>query len=90
MKPRTWSSGADGASIFSSCGPRAPTQSCTTAPTGSLMEEQPNKHRNMLGANGFKYKEQFGVIVMCRDEAEHRAVYERLKAEGYKCKVVRV
>ena len=44
----------------------------------------------MLGANGFKYREQFGVIVMCRDEAEHRAVYEPQKAEGNKCKVVRV
>lgn len=54
------------------------------------MESQNSKPRNMLGANGFKYREQFGVIVMCRDEAEHRAVYERLKAEGYKCKVVRV
>lgn len=54
------------------------------------MESQNSKPRNMLGVNGFKYREQFGVIVMCRDEAEHRAVYERLKAEGYKCKVVRV
>lgn len=49
-----------------------------------------SRPRKMLGANGFKYKEQFGVIVVCRDEAEHRAVYERLKAEGYKCRVVRV
>ncbi|WP_417292014.1 hypothetical protein [Desulfovibrio porci] len=43
-----------------------------------------------LGANGFKYREQFGVIVVCKDEAEHKAAYERLKAQGYKCKVVRV
>lgn len=35
-------------------------------------------------------KEKFGVIVMCKDEADHKAVYERLKAEGYKCRVVRV
>lgn len=54
------------------------------------MESQNSKPRYMLGENGFNYREQFGVIVMCRDEAEHRAVYERLKAEGYKCKVVRV
>lgn len=46
--------------------------------------------RPMLGVNGFKYKEKFGVIVMCKDEAGHKAVYERLKAEGYKCRVVRV
>lgn len=45
---------------------------------------------NSPGVNGFKYKPQFGVIVVCKDEAEHRAVYERLRAEGYKCKVVRV
>lgn len=52
--------------------------------------QTPSKPRKMLGANGFRYKEQFGVIVVCKDEAEHRAVYERLKNEGYKCKVVRV
>jgi len=23
------------------------------------------------GRNKFKYKEQFGVVVICRDEAEH-------------------
>ncbi|WP_300734745.1 hypothetical protein [uncultured Desulfovibrio sp.] len=46
--------------------------------------------RPMLGANGFTYKEKFGVIVMCKDEADHKAVYERLKSEGYTCKVVRV
>lgn len=44
----------------------------------------------MLGDNGFKYREQFGVIVICKDEAEHKVVYEQLKAQGYKCKVVRV
>ena len=54
------------------------------------MERQNDTPRKMLGVNGFKYREQFGVIVLCRNEAEHRAVYEHLKAEGYKCKVVRV
>lgn len=44
----------------------------------------------MPGVNGFRYKEKFGVIVMCKDEAEHKAVYDRLKAQGYTCKVVRV
>lgn len=58
---------------------------------GVPMQGQSDKApRKMLGANGFRYKEKFGVIVMCKDEAEHKAVYERLKAEGYKCKVVRV
>lgn len=36
-----------------------------------------------------RYKEQFGVIVICRDEAHHRKVYEELKGLGYTCKVVR-
>ena len=44
----------------------------------------------MPGVNGFRYKERFGVIVMCKDEAEHKTVYDRLKAQGYTCKVVRV
>lgn len=53
-------------------------------------QETAKAPRKMLGKNGFTYKEQFGVIVVCRDEAHHREVYERLKAEGYNCKVVRV
>lgn len=42
------------------------------------------------GANGFNYKQQFGVIVICKDEVEHKAVYERLTSQGHKCKAVRV
>jgi hypothetical protein len=34
------------------------------------------------------YKEQYGVIVICADEAEQQAVYERLKGEGLAVKVV--
>jgi hypothetical protein len=41
------------------------------------------------GKNGFKYKERFGVIVICENEAHHRAVYEALTAQGHKCKAVR-
>lgn len=37
---------------------------------------------------GFNYKEQYGVIVMCADEAEQEQVYNRLIGEGYECKVV--
>ncbi|WP_430735223.1 hypothetical protein [Halodesulfovibrio aestuarii] len=36
-----------------------------------------------------RYKEQFGVIVICKTEAEHKKVYERLYAQGYKCRAVR-
>ncbi|MBK7716824.1 MAG: ParB N-terminal domain-containing protein [Gemmatimonadetes bacterium] len=35
-----------------------------------------------------RYKEQYGVIVVCRDEAEQQTVYERLQTEGYTVKVV--
>lgn len=42
------------------------------------------------GRNKFRYKEQFGVVVICRDEAEHKQVFERLAAQGYKLKAVRV
>lgn len=31
---------------------------------------------------------QYGVIVVCRDEAHQREVYEKLAAEGHDCKVV--
>ena len=40
--------------------------------------------------SGFKYKEQYAVIVICGDEAEQEAVYNRLAKEGYKLKVVAV
>ena len=40
------------------------------------------------GESGFNYQEQFGVIVVCQDEAEQKATYEKLVAEGYECKVV--
>lgn len=45
---------------------------------------------NAPGYNGFKYRPKFGVIVICKDEEEHKQVYERLRGQGYKCRVVRV
>ena len=40
--------------------------------------------------SGFSYKEQYAVIVMCKDEEDQKEVYNRLSAEGYKLKVVAV
>ena len=40
--------------------------------------------------SGFSYKEQYAVIVICADEKEQEAIYNRLKDEGYKLKVVAV
>lgn len=34
------------------------------------------------------YKEQYGVIVICKDEAEQEKVYEELLNKGYECRVV--
>lgn len=36
----------------------------------------------------FNYKEQYGVIVMCADEADQEAIYTALTGQGYECKVV--
>ncbi|GEP00520.1 ParB N-terminal domain-containing protein [Methylobacterium haplocladii] len=35
-----------------------------------------------------KYQEQFGVIVICGDEVEQKAMFERLQGEGLTVKVV--
>ena len=40
--------------------------------------------------SSFKYKEQYAVIVICEDAAEQENIYNRLKAEGFKLKVVAV
>ena len=40
--------------------------------------------------SGFSYKEQYAVVVICKDENEQEAIYNRLKEEGYKLKVVAV
>lgn len=39
---------------------------------------------------GFSYKEQFAVVVICKDEKEQKNIYNRLKDEGFKLKVVAV
>ncbi|UWQ76842.1 hypothetical protein [Leisingera sp. M658] len=37
---------------------------------------------------GNRYKRQFGVIVLVPDEPAQKALFEELKAQGRKCKVV--
>lgn len=39
---------------------------------------------------GFSYKEQYAVVVICKDEEEQESVYNRLLKEGYSLKVVAV
>lgn len=38
----------------------------------------------------FNYKEQYGVIVIRKDEKEQREIYERLLAQGLTLKIVTV
>lgn len=42
----------------------------------------------LMAATDGRYKEQYGVIVICETEAEQKTVYEKLMAEGMNCKVV--
>lgn len=43
-----------------------------------------------MATKEINYKEQYGVIVVCEDEKHQRKVYEDLKKEGLKLKVVTV
>ncbi|MDR3055266.1 MAG: hypothetical protein LBU53_07680 [Zoogloeaceae bacterium] len=43
-----------------------------------------------LGKNGFKYQERYGVIILCDDEKAQQTLFNKLKAEGYKLRVVTV
>lgn len=38
----------------------------------------------------FNYKEQYGVVVICKDEKEQQEIYEKLLAQGLTLKIVAV
>ena len=38
----------------------------------------------------FSYKQQYGVIVVCKDEKEQMKIYDELKKQGLTLKVVTV
>lgn len=54
------------------------------------MKTKNKKSPPVLGRNGFKYRQQFGVIVVCDGERHQERVYNQLRARGLKCKVVTV
>lgn len=55
---------------------------------GSMkLMDKPQKH---YGKNGFQYKPQYGVVVICDDENHQQHIYETLKNQGLKLKVVTV
>lgn len=50
--------------------------------------DMPDEDENPGSPPGFNYIEQYGVIVMCKDEAEQEQIYNRLIGEGFNCRVV--
>ena len=42
------------------------------------------------GKNGFKYRRQYGVDIICANEAQQIEAYNQLKRQGYRLKVVSV
>ena len=51
-----------------------------------------NGAEDVSGEDGddMEYSEQYGVIVLCKDERDQERTYQRLVDEGYECKVVAV
>jgi len=52
---------------------------------GELLDETDD---GIEAAPDSKYKEQFGVIVICRDEAHQQEVFESLAGSGYEVRIV--
>lgn len=48
------------------------------------------KPRQPPGVNGFKYRQQYGLIVICADETAQQQAFAALRQQGYKVKVVTV
>jgi len=44
----------------------------------------------LLGANSFRYRQQYGVIVICKNERHQARTYSVLRRRGFECKVVTV
>lgn len=40
------------------------------------------------GEKGFKYRQQYGLVIVCKTEAEQQRLYDRLVKAGHKPKVV--
>lgn len=61
------------------------------AESAGLLESLKKEDSDAQADNdSISYKEQFGVIVVCSDEAEQEEVFNKLKEQGYTCKVVTV
>ena len=40
------------------------------------------------GENGFKYRQQYGLVIVCKTEAEQQRLFARLTRQGHRPKVV--
>ena len=58
--------------------------------TSAIGEDENEGDETNLGDSNFNYSNQYGVIVMCKNEQEQEKVYNRLLGEGFECKVVTV
>lgn len=56
------------------------------AMAGKREPRQPVRHPPRPKSD--RHREQYGVIVLCRDEPEQRRVYERLHGQGLRVRVV--
>lgn len=55
------------------------------------LEEELEKEKNDAvpsTESSFNYKQQYGVIVICKNEEDQEKVYNELFERGYECKVV--
>lgn len=49
------------------------------------------KNRDPIrGPNGFRYRQQYGVVVLCDSERHQQRVYNVLTRRGHRCRVVTV
>lgn len=48
------------------------------------------QEKKVPGKNGFVYRQQWGIIIMCESEAHQARLFDKLKAQGYKLRVVSV
>lgn len=51
-------------------------------------QKMPPKPERRPGENGYKYRQQFGLVITCKDEVHQKATYNRLLKQGYTPKVV--
>ena len=43
-----------------------------------------------LGKNGFRYRPQWGLVILCKDERHQAQLHRQLTGEGHKVRVVAV